>query len=172
MMASRHDYPLSCPSQAELDWLVGQRVSTAAMVRPSAMMIAIGAIADDGLFEHDERGDRWLAFEEAEDIVFWQRRRGTIATYANRVFGLGEAAIDSPGTYAFDCALNIFANPLDWLRSGRDGIVVVNWDSAFDRLRDAPRIAIVEELLPLYRRHMKPPRMPELFVIPSRRHAA
>jgi hypothetical protein len=42
----------------------------------------------------------------------------------------------------------------------------------FDRLRDAPRIALAESLLPLYRRHMKPTRTPELFIISDKRKAA
>lgn len=172
MMASRSDVPLSCPSQADLDWLIREGVSTAAMVQPSTMMIATGTMAADGLFEHDENGDRWLAFEEADDFVFWQPRRNQLATYANRAFALGEAAIDNTGTYAFDCALNIFASPLDWLRARRDGIVVLDWGFAFDRLRDAPRIAIAETLLPLYRRHMKPARMPAVTIIPRDKLAA
>jgi hypothetical protein len=47
----------------------------------------------------------------------------------------------------------------------------VDWTRAFDRLRDAPRIAIEEELLPLYRRFMKPARVPDLFVIAGERKA-
>jgi hypothetical protein len=80
--------------------------------------------------------------------------------------------MDDASTYAFDCALNIFSSPLDWLRAERDGIVVIDWSRAFDRLRDAPRITIAEELLPLYRRQMKPRSMPELFVIQAERRAA
>jgi hypothetical protein len=43
---------------------------------------------------------------------------------------------------------------------------------AFDRLRDCPRIAVAEHLLPLYRRHMQPASMPELLIIPEQRRAA
>lgn len=172
MIASRPEVWLTSPSQADLDWLLAQGISPVAMVRPSPMLIATGFAAADGLFEHADEGERWLAFEEAEDFVFWQPRRIQFATYAHRAFALGEAAVDNPGTYAFDCALNIFASALDWLRARRDGIVVLDWSSAFDRLRDAPRIAVAEQLLPLYRRHMKLQRMPELMIIPERRLAA
>ena len=44
-----------------------------------------------------------------------------------------------------------------------DGIVILDWSRAFDRLRDAPRIAMGESLLPLYKQHMRPCRMPEVF---------
>jgi len=135
-------------------------------------MTATGFAAADGLFESVDNAQRWLAFEEAEDTVFWQPRYGTIATYANRAFALGEAAINDPGTYALDCSLNIYADPLEWLRAERDGIVVLDWNVAFDRLRDAPRITIAERLLPLYRRHMKPAHTPELFVMLAGRRAA
>ncbi|CAN7722191.1 hypothetical protein LJR007_003257 [Aminobacter sp. LjRoot7] len=114
----------------------------------------------------------WLAFEEHEDCVCWNPRHGKFATYANRVFALGQAAIDEAVTYSFDCALNVFDNPISWLRAKRDGIVVLDWTGTFDRLRDAPRIALAESLLPLYRRHMKPARTPELFIVSGKRRAA
>lgn len=138
------------------------------------MLIATGRMAPDGLFEHDENGERWFAFEEADDFVFWHPGRNRLSAYANRAFALGEAVVDNPATYSFDCNLNIFADPLEWLRANRDGIVVLpqRWPFAFDRLRDAPKIAIAEQLLPLYRRHMKPAHLPELSVIPARRFAA
>lgn len=166
MMPSRPDATLTTPSQRELDWLLAQGVSVMSMVRPCPMMIAKGTIAADGLFEHADEGDRWLAFQEAEDIVFWQPRLCATTSWCGRAFAVGEDVIDDPATYAFDCALNIFASPLDWLRAGRDGIVVLDWPRAFDQRRDAPRIAIAESVLPLYRRHMKPC-MPELFVLPD-----
>jgi hypothetical protein len=95
-------------------------------------------------------------------------------TPIGRAFALGQAVIDDPSTYSFDCNLNIFADPLEWLRAKRDGIVVLpnKWLLTFDRLRDVPRVAIVEQLLPLYRRHMKPSRLPELMILPERRQAA
>ena len=128
------------------------------LAQPLAMKVALGHIAPDGRFEPDIRRDRWFVFDEAEadDMVFWQRQTGRLTTWSGRAFALGQAAIDEAATYSFDCSLNIFDDPLDWLRSRRDGIVVLDWTRAFDRLRDAPRIALAESLLPLYRRHMRP----------------
>ncbi len=120
----------------------------------------------------ERRLRRNFAFEEQDDWVFWDPRHGKFATYANRVFALGEAAIDEAATYSFDCALNVFDNPISWLLAKRDGIVVLDWRLAFDRLREVPRIALVESLLPLYRRHMQPARVPELFIISGKRRAA
>jgi hypothetical protein len=172
MNASRPEVSLTAPSQTEISWFIRQGVSTTAMVRPIAMMVAVGSRASDGLFDNSNGGERWLAFEQEDDWVFWQPRHGAFATYVGRAFALGEDIIDNPGTYSFDCALNIFSDPLDWLRAKRDGIVVLDWARAFDRLRDLPRMAIIETLLPLYRRHMQPRHTPELFVIPGRRQAA
>ena len=176
MMASRPSCPLACPSQADLDAFRRAGVDMMALATPSAMQVARGHAAHDGLFEPDPCGDQWFAFGEfgADDVVFWHRPTGRLASWSGRVFALGQEIIGEAATYSFDCALNVFADPIDWLRSGRDGIVVLpnGWPTAFDRLRDCPRIAIAESLLPLYRRHMKPARTPELFIIPEQRSAA
>lgn len=138
----------------------------------SPLRIATGRRADDGIFEDDEGGHAFLVFEEPEDVVFWSPRTGEIATAFNRAFALGEEAIYDASTYSFDCHLNIFSDPLDWLRNRCDGCVVLDWRRAFDRLRDAPRIAISEDLLFLYKRHMRPPHLPEVSVIATRKAVA
>ncbi|WP_192177975.1 hypothetical protein [Mesorhizobium amorphae] len=132
---------------------------------------ATGTRAHDGLFEPTPAGARWLVVETEEDLVFWNPKTELFATDSGHAFALGEEMIGAAATYSFDCALNIFARPLDWLRRNRDGIVVLpdQWHRAFDKLRDAPRIALAESLLPLYRRHMRPARLPELFVMTSKR---
>ncbi|MEX0406767.1 hypothetical protein ABGN05_13930 [Aquibium sp. LZ166] len=172
MMSSRSEIPLEGLKQTEIDWLVRQGVTVPAMVKRTTIRSTTGVKAADGRFEFEEAGDRWLAFEQEDDVIFWQPRVGAVATYAGRDFALGEDVLDDAATYAFDYSLNILADPLDWLRANRNGIVVLDWSRAFDRLRDAPRIALAEQLLPLYRRHMKPLRMPDLMIIPDRRRAA
>jgi hypothetical protein len=176
MMAARQNCPLVCPTQADLDGFRRAGVDVLTLATPIAMKVASGNHAQDGLFEADSGGDNWFAFEElvTDDIVFWDRRTGALTSWSGRAFALGEELIDQAATYSLDCALNIFADPLDWLRARRDGIVVLPecWPLAFDRLRDCPRIAIVEPLLPAYRRWMKPSRLPELAVLRSLRRAA
>lgn len=146
-----------------------------ALARPKPVLVARGSRAHDGLFEPDDDSHRWLAFAvpDADDIVFWSRRRGEWATWTGRTFALGQQIIDEAATYSFGRALSIFASPLDWLKAGRAGIVILpdRWPLAFDRLRDAPRIAVAEELLPTYKRHMMPARMPELLVLTKQRQA-
>lgn len=143
----------------------------ARLMANSPLRIATGRRADDGLFEDDDAGNAFLVFEEPEDLIFWQPRTGEVARALNRAFALGEEAIYNPGTYSFDCNLNIFSSPLDWLRNRCDGCVVIDWHRAFDRLRDAPRVAISEDLLFLYKRHMRPPQLPEVSVIATQNKA-
>jgi hypothetical protein len=153
----------------ELNWLLGVGVPISAIVWPTFLKVVTGTRAHDGLFEPTLAGDRWLVVETEDDLVFWNPRTNMFATDGAYAFALGDEMISEAGTYSFDCALNIFAHPLDWLRRKRDGIVVLpdQWHRAFDRLRDAPRITLAESLLPLYRRHMRPSALPELSIMTS-----
>jgi hypothetical protein len=167
MMASRPDCDLDCLNPSEIDELLGAGVGAAALADPHPVQVARGHVAHDNRFESDPDGERWFAFDEteADDIVFWHRTTGRLTTWCGRAFALGQARIGEAATYSFDNSLNIFDSPLEWLRARRDGIVVLDWTRAFDNLRDAPRIAVVEPLLPVYRRHMRPARLPRLFVL-------
>lgn len=189
MMALAHTPDLAAPDgliglrQSQLDWLRRSGVTIQSMIfsryhLPSAICLGYGEAAPDGRFDITEDGPVWIAFDifdgfmEQVDTCFWQPRTGELATWLGRTFALGQEIVDDPATYSFDCRLNIFADPLQWLQADRDGIVVVDWSLAFDRLRDRPRIAVAEEVLPRYRQHMRPSHMPETFIIPSRRVAA
>jgi len=176
MLSLRSPCPLACPSQAELDAFLRADVDIMTLATPVGMRVAAGWAAHDGLFEPDAAGDRWFAFEQpgVDDIVFWNRSSGRLCTWSGRTFALGQELIDEPATYSFDCNLNIFVDPLEWLKAQRDGIVVLpdKWPLAFDRLRDCPRVAIDERLLSRYTKSMKPARLPEVFVIRARRAAA
>ena len=68
----------------------------------------------------------------------------------NYGFALGEEQIDNTGLYSFEGCLSIHANPLEWLRASRDGIFVLDWCRAFDRLRYCPRIAVHQPCLAQY----------------------
>ena len=154
------------------NWLHKAGVPVETLIGLMPIRTATGIVAADRRFEDDPEGQPFIVFEEAEDAVFWQPRSGELATWNGRAFALGEDTIYNAGTYAFDCRLNIFPDPLEWLRAGCDGIVVLDWRRAFDRLRDAPRIAISEDLLFLYKRHMQPSHMPEVSVRVTRKAAA
>lgn len=162
---------LPAPPPEQLKWLTTQGVSWASLATPEVIRSAKGIRAPDGYFEPGN-GSIWLGFPEVEDTIFWQPRTGELATWTGRSFALGEAVISNPGTYSMDGRLNLFPDPLDWLRAGRDGIVVRDWSRAFDQLRDVPRIAVHGHLLKTYQQHMRPRHMPQVFVITQRRCAA
>lgn len=130
-----------------------------------------GIVADEGRFDEATEGKAFLAFPEAEDVVFWRPGSDQLATWNGRAFALNEDAIYNPGTYFFS-NLNVYRNPLDWMRNRCDGCVVIDWSRAWSRLQDVPRIAVDESLLLQCRRHMKPPKGPEAFVVTDWRAAA
>lgn len=174
MMSARPDPAFEYPTDADIETFRCAGVDVMSLALPWPMKVARGTRAHDNRFEPDDGGERWFAFDQpaTSDIVFCSKATGKLTTWSGRAFALGEQAIADASTYSFDCNLNIFSDPMDWLRARRDGIVVLDWTRAFDNLRDAPRIALAESLLPLYRRHMRPARLPELSIIPARRRAA
>ncbi len=156
-------------TQPSIDWWVKVKgVAPENLVKPSPVMAAKGHCADDGRFDPDPiEGKNCFTFEEENDRVFWHPPTGRLATWEGRSFALGEVMIDNPTTTAFDQYLNIYADPVEWIRAGRYGIVVINWGFAFDRLRDVTRIAVAQPLLATYRKSMYPTHMPKLAVLPS-----
>lgn len=153
--------------QSHLDWLSDQGVLAMAIISPVPVMLARGTRASDGRFDPDDDGKVWLAFRERTDTVFWRPRTGEIAVDTGRCFAMGGDVIDNPGVTALGAWLRIFASPLEWLQANRNGIYVLpdRWAWCFEILRDVERIAVAEEVLPLYQKYMKP-RLPKLAVIP------
>ncbi|MDX0800688.1 hypothetical protein QC756_09120 [Sinorhizobium meliloti] len=159
------------PSQQHVDWLLDCGVPLEALIRPPMVLVARGIKAPDGCFEEDPDGEHWLVFPEATDVAYWQPKSGAMATWNKRCFAIGEDAVTNSATYAFDHCLNIFTNPIHWLRADRDGCVIIDWSQAFDRLCDCPRIAVAEGLLDKLEHHLQPLRMPEIFVLRQREAA-
>lgn len=158
-------------SPVQLDWLVAQGVSLDVLFCFLPIRVARGT-AKGGRFWEEEDGQSFIVFPQETDTVFWSPVSGALVSEEGRAFALGQDVIDNPGTYALGGRLNIFADPLEWLRAECDGIVVIEWSRAFDRLRDCPRIAVAEPLLATYQKSMKPQRMPAVSVIKSSRRAA
>jgi hypothetical protein len=173
-MSNPLDYWRSLPviNQVMMDWLMDNGVNplTIGSGQNAPLKVARGHCADDGWFDVDPSGDPHFGILVEDrggpvDVGFWHARSGRTATLLNYGFALGEHLIDNPGVYSFHGALKIHANPVEWLRAGRDGVVILDWTRAFDRLRDCPRIAVDEPLLAKYRAAMQPPHMPDLFVM-------
>jgi hypothetical protein len=118
------------PTEAETSWLVRQGISLEALLKPWP----IGATNVDvsrGAFVPMENGERVLTFVCFDrgfpiDVVAWQPRTGKLALYSGLAFCLGDVDdIFNPATSFDGHCLHIHATPLEWLQSGRDGIVIV-----------------------------------------------
>lgn len=72
-----------------------------------------------------------------------------------------------------ETALRLFADPIEWLRNGCRGAVVIDWRAARYELADLPGIACENEMLAarVERALKRPTRLPQLFVREAR-HAA
>jgi hypothetical protein len=156
----------------QFKWLLEQGVPVDTLISLTPIHCLQGIVANDGRFDEDPCGKTFLAFREPEDVVLWRPGTEQIGTWLGRSFALNEDAIYNPGTYIFNHALNVYRSPLDWLRNRCDGCVVIDWNRAWPRLQDVPRIAVDETLLLKYRRHMQPPKGPEAFVVTDWRAAA
>ncbi len=126
--------------QSQLDWLLKQGVTMDALLWPSAVI--------------------WLdyGFYFQDDDAIWNPKTGKITGH----FCLGADNILDADNYSVDGALQIHETPLAWLKANRNGIVVIDWSRCFDQLRDCPRVAVPKSLMAVYRRHMKPPRLPDV----------
>jgi hypothetical protein len=155
--------PISCSTLA---WFARQGVPAAMLAVMTGLRVAFGTRSRRGLFEPDPEGRLFLTFYEPrpDDFVFWSPSTGELATLLGRAFALGEEQIRAATTYDFGGALSIHIDPLEWLRSGAHGVVVIDWRRAFDMLRDADRIQLPEALLSTYRRAMQP-RLPKVTVV-------
>ena len=94
------------------------------------------------------------------------RTRAGIATV------LGREWIDH--AKATETTVRLFADPIEWLRNGRRGAVVVDWRSARHALADVPGIACETDFLAaqVERAMHQPVCLPKLFVREANRAAA
>lgn len=152
-------------------WLQSQgvRVDVLESLAMMPLRLAHGHVGDDGIFEDDISGPPHLVFPQHDDVVYWHPKSGSLGSWNGRSFALGEDMVDIPETYAFDCNLNLFPDPMQWLKAKRDGIVILDWHRAWIRLQDAPRIAVHDSLLPLFKRHFQPPHKPEISIFKTDR---
>jgi hypothetical protein len=74
------------------------------------------------IIKAEDRGDE-------VDLVAWHQSTGKFASWHGNTFCLGDLdQISNPATYFMEGALRIHANPLDWLRANREGIVILRPD--------------------------------------------
>ena len=75
------------------------------------------------------------AFREVDDIVAWQPNSGRTAPWLRRVSMLGAENLYAP-RLRHDGALRVHTSILEWLRAGRDGIVILDAERARPYLID------------------------------------
>jgi len=104
------------------------------------------------------------------DAVAWQPSTGQVATRLGVGAMLGEGQIGREGIGSVNLALPVWRTPLDWLRAGRCGVVVLDWNAAAFVLSGlilkaedkAHRLELTRRLTPV----------PPTIAISSRRQAA
>jgi hypothetical protein len=120
---------LPFPSDNELKWLLRQGVDGDVMATP-AIRGATVRFDRGGVFDFDPDGVRAVIFRsddrgEAIDLVAWQPTTGQLATWRGAGFCIGDVdRVFCPSTYFAGDALAVHKSPLEWLRSGRDGVVI------------------------------------------------
>lgn len=133
------------PTLREFKWLWRQGIAFDALVRP----LPIGAANvrfTSRSFEIAEDGERALTLPmidagEVVDLAAWQPKTKTLKGWAGRGFALGQEEIFNPGVYAMDGALHVHETPLEWLRAGRTGIVIVRPSLSHAYLAGRERLA-------------------------------
>jgi hypothetical protein len=158
------------PTAAELHWLFRQGVRLDAMCSP--WRIGAAHVRFDGhTFELDPTGERCISFVifdrgEPIDIAAWSPKTGKLGTWRGVAFALGQDAIFNPATYFGANPLRIHNGPLEWLKAGRDGIVIVQPKYTYAYLRNVRRASFADPALAQHVQSWIQPPQPrtELFI--------
>ena len=169
---------LGTPNHKELSWLNERGVGPDDLINPWPIG-ACNVRFERGTFTPDPDGERALTIllldfgHDAVDIAAWAPRSGRIASYYGSAFAINEPAIFNPVTYMCDGALHVHETPLEWLREGRTGIVIIEPENAYHYLRTAERISVdVDAFAAKLAKWIEPPRPEARLFIRSRRHGA
>ena len=162
---------LGFPTDAQLRWLLEQDIGGDSMVEPWPIRAAEVRFEDHS-FDFDTQGEQALLFRaedrgEAIDLVAYQPRTGKLASWRGVAFCLGDQdQTFNPATWFMGGALRVHANPLTWLKSGRDGIVILRPALTYAMLRNAHRVSFADaELAEQFETWMQPPKpMVEIFI--------
>jgi hypothetical protein len=150
LVASVHR-SLPFPTDDQLRWLLGQGVEEAAMGNPWVIR-GTQVYFDGDTFEFVSRGVQAIIFcaddcGEAVDLVAWHSQTGRLATWRGSAFCLGDLEhVFNPATWFMSGGLRVHQNPLDWLLSRRDGIVILRPGMAHAYLAHCPRLVCANEI--------------------------
>ena len=132
---------------AQVRWLLAQGVPVEALAHDPNFLAMALATAQVVFDEHapsfnwrepgDDDGEGAICilarnrFGEVADVVAWSPRSGHVATHYGRLSVLGGQHVFGP---RLSGPLVVHATPLEWLRAGRRGVVVIEPSRARDAL--------------------------------------
>ena len=149
------------PSDHHLRWLLDEGVPVSAL-----WPIGGASVRFDGrAFDLEHGGEQAITFRtldrgEVVDLIAWNPQTGALASWLGAAFCLGDLEdIHNPATYFGGGGLLVHASPLEWLRAGREGIVIVRPEMASAYLEHCTRIACSDHEHALnVERWLRPPR--------------
>lgn len=136
-------------SQLQIRWLQEQGVPRAALYDPDVLAradVVFGprhfAFSDEMPGEPTMSAIIIFAYDEEgvpADLVAWAPRSRQFATWMGRVAVIGDAGAPRLASHG---ALVVYADPLAWLRAGREGVCVVDAVLAHHYLQDLGPYAV------------------------------
>jgi hypothetical protein len=159
---ARIQWDLGQPSQIELNWLIRQGVTWDALVK--TWPISACRVQFNGrTFYPDPNGVRAITiavidYGEIIDIAAWQPRSGRVASWLGHAFCIDQDQVSNPATFFADGALRVHRTPLEWLRAGRDGIVILRPELSYIYLGRCHRLWVADvQFAARLRRWLQPP---------------
>jgi hypothetical protein len=165
-------------SSSAFHWLLSQGVPRAVLAAEVPCLAKVVFHRSQSFFDFVDDGEGidaliLLARDECgepADLVAWSTRHQELGAYFGAVSVLGADDILAPRLTG-EAALLIHRTPLEWLKAGREGVVIINAEDAAVALRDfgpfvARDVEHGKELRRIFRR-----REPRIFV-PDKRAAA
>ena len=142
------------PDQAAWRYLEEAGVDLNAICDLANPIVCTNGSIDDGSFTFDPLGEAFLVTsvlgEDAEttvDFVGWSAREPEKFGSMYRTCGvLGIDQLLNPATYVDGAPCLIWRTPLNWLRAGCKGAVILDADMAKNPLRAAPGLLAAETL--------------------------
>lgn len=141
---------LPYPTSVELEWLFRHGIPANAMAEPWPIKSASVQFLNGGTFDFARDGRQAIVFlavdhGETVDLIAWQPKSGAVASWRATAFCLGDQdQCFNPASWFADSGLRVHADPLEWLKHDRDGIVIVRREFAYAYLRYVPRLVFAD----------------------------
>lgn len=110
-------------------WIVGQGVSVMALASEPAPSVERVLFGSDR-FDNNPLGEKALVFPVGDDEIAWAPHSRRIASRWGQAWALGQDQVGRDGMGTSGRALPVRRDPIEWLRRGRMGVVVVDWPMA------------------------------------------